>query len=73
MPDEPTLLEVELWPTSITLAPGETLRLELLVDDSDLQGPMAHTHSDDHRPARNVTVLVGGEHASNLLVPVIPQ
>ncbi len=73
VPDEPTLLEVELWPTSITLAPGESLRLELLVDDSDLQGPMAHTHSDDHRPARNVTVLVGGEHASNLLVPVIPQ
>ena len=28
--DEPTLLEVEIWPTSITLAPGETLRLELL-------------------------------------------
>ncbi len=73
VPDEPTLLEVEIWPTSITLAPGETLRLELLVDDSDLQGPMAHTHSDDHRPARNVAVLVGGEHASNLLVPVIPQ
>ena len=73
VPGQPTLLEVEVWPTSLTLAPGETLRLELLVDDTDLQGPMSHTHRDDHRPARDVDVLLGGEHASNLLVPVIPQ
>ena len=68
---EPTLLEVEIWPTSITLAPGERLRLELLTGDSDL-GMMAHDHPALHRPAVDATVHLGGEHASHLLVPVIP-
>jgi predicted acyl esterase len=71
-PGEPTLLEVEIWPTSLTLQPGERLRLELRVDDADLTWPGSHTDPDDARPARDVTVLVGGEHASHLLVPVIP-
>lgn len=68
---EPTLLEVEIWPTSITLAPGERLRLELVTGDSDL-GMMAHDHPDLHRPAEGATVHVGGRHASHLLVPVVP-
>ncbi|GAA4860143.1 CocE/NonD family hydrolase [Actinomycetospora straminea] len=68
---EPTLLEVEIWPTSITLAPGERLRLELVTGDSDL-GMMAHDHPALHRPAVDATVHLGGEHASHLLVPVIP-
>ena len=50
-PGEPTLLEVEIWPTSITLAPGERLRLELVGDDTDLV-PMAHSAPWDRRPAR---------------------
>jgi predicted acyl esterase len=70
-PGEPTLLEVEIWPTSITLAPGERLRLELVADDSDL-GMMAHDHPALHRPATGATIHLGGEHASHLLVPVIP-
>jgi hypothetical protein len=70
---EPTLLEVEIWPTSLTLEPGDTLRLDLRVDDTDLQGPMAHADPDDRRPARGVAILVGGEHASHLLVPTIPE
>ena len=70
---EPTLLEVEIWPTSIVLLPGERLRLELRVDDADLPWPGSHTDPDDHRPARDVTILLGGAHASHLLVPVIPQ
>ncbi|HET6394914.1 MAG TPA: CocE/NonD family hydrolase [Blastococcus sp.] len=69
---EPTLLEVEIWPTSITLRPGERLRLELRVDDSDLTWPAWHDDPDDHRPARDVSILVGGRHASHLLLPVIP-
>ena len=28
---------------------------------------------DDHRPARDVAILVGGEHPSHLLVPTIPE
>lgn len=72
VPGEPTLLEVEIWPTSLTLQPGDRLRLELRVDDADLTWPGGHTDPDDARPARGVTVLVGGEHASHLLVPVVP-
>ncbi|MEJ2889560.1 CocE/NonD family hydrolase [Actinomycetospora aeridis] len=70
-PGEPTLLEVEIWPTSITLAPGERLRLELLADDSDL-GMMAHDAPALRRPASGAAVHLGGEYASHLLVPVIP-
>ncbi|MCD2193162.1 CocE/NonD family hydrolase [Actinomycetospora endophytica] len=69
---EPTLLEVEIWPTSITLAPGERLRLELVTGDSDL-GMMAHDHPALHRSAEGAVIHVGGEHASHLLVPVIPR
>ncbi|MFC5138965.1 CocE/NonD family hydrolase [Actinomycetospora rhizophila] len=71
VPGEPTLLEIEIWPTSITLAPGERLRLELLAEDGDM-GMMAHTHPDLRRPAPGTTVHVGGEHASHLLLPVVP-
>ena len=70
---EPTLLEIEIWPTSLTLATGERLRLELRRGDRDLAGPMAHDDPDDHRPAEHVSVLLGGPHASHLLVPVIPE
>lgn len=72
-PGEPTLLEVEIWPTSITLAPGDRLRLELRVDDSDLYWPAWHNDPDDHRPAREVSILQGGSYPSHLLLPVIPQ
>jgi predicted acyl esterase len=72
VPGEPTLLEVEIWPTSITLAPGERLRLQLVVEDSDLPA-MSHDHPDLRRPAVGAVVHVGGEHASHLLVPVIPD
>ena len=69
-PGEPTLLEIEIWPTSITLAKGERLRLELLTDDADL-APFSHTH--EPRSAVGATIHVGGEFASHLLVPVIPE
>jgi uncharacterized protein len=68
---EPTLLEVEIWPTSITLAPGDRLRLELVSGDPDL-APLTHDHPGDRRPADGATIHTGGEHASHLLVPVIP-
>jgi predicted acyl esterase len=71
-PGEPTLLQVEIWPTSITLAPGERLRLELVTEDTDL-GPMM-THDDPRlrRFADGATIHLGGQHASHLLVPLIP-
>ncbi len=66
-PGQATLLEIEIWPTSITLAPGERLRLELTLDDDDL-APLTH----EHRAPAAATIHTGGEHASHLLVPVIP-
>ncbi|UKD57627.1 CocE/NonD family hydrolase [Amycolatopsis sp. FU40] len=72
VPGEPTLLEVEIWPTSITLAPGERLRLELVTGDSDL-GFLTHDHPGLRRPATGAVVHLGGDHASSLLVPVIPR
>ena len=68
---QPTQLDVEIWPTSITLAPGERLRLELVVDDTDL-GMISHSAPWDRRSAAGATIHTGGEHASHLLVPVIP-
>jgi predicted acyl esterase len=70
-PGELPLLEVEVWPTSIALAPGERLRLDLVDDDTDL-GIMAHTAPWDRRSAAGATVHLGGQHASHLLVPVVP-
>ncbi|HLH65750.1 MAG TPA: CocE/NonD family hydrolase [Solirubrobacteraceae bacterium] len=70
-PGEPTLLEVEIWPTSITLAPGEQLALELVTGDEDL-APLTHNDPRDRRVARGVVIHLGGRHASHLLVPVIP-
>jgi uncharacterized protein len=68
VPGEPTLLEVEIWPTSITLARGERLRLELVDADDDL-APLTH----DHHPPSGAAIHLGGEHGSHLLVPVIPS
>ena len=70
-PGEPALLEVEIWPTSITLAPGERLRLELVTSDDDLPR-MQHNDPRDRRPAAGATIHTGANRASHLLVPVIP-
>lgn len=72
-PGVPTLLEVELWPTSLTLEPGERLRLRLLTGDDDLNPRLAHNDPADRKRAEGATVHFGGEHASHLLVPVIPE
>jgi uncharacterized protein len=70
-PGEPALLEIEIWPTSITLAPGERLRLELVTGDDDLPR-MDHSAFWDRRSAAGATIHTGGGHASHLLLPVIP-
>jgi predicted acyl esterase len=72
VPGEPTLLEIEIWPTSLTLEPGQRLQLQLLVDDGDL-GVIAHDDPGDRRSAEGAVIHLGGEHASHLLVPVIPS
>jgi len=71
-PGVPTPLDVEIWPTSITLEPGQRLELRLLADDDNM-GDLAHDDPDDRRSGRGATVHFGGEHDSHLVVPVIPE
>lgn len=70
-PGVPTLLEIEIWPTSLTLEPGQRLRLRVRADDDNM-GPLAHNHPGDRVTGQGATIHWGGEHASHLYVPVIP-
>ena len=71
-PGAPTPLEIEIWPTSITLEPGQRLQLQLRTDDNDLHPQLTHDDPVDRRSATGATVHFGGECPSHLLVPVIP-
>ncbi|MPZ15435.1 MAG: CocE/NonD family hydrolase [Chloroflexi bacterium] len=79
-PGEPVLLAVEIWPTSITLAPGERLRLEISANDEYADVPTRSSslnHNDpEDRPASRFagenTILTGGRYDSHLLLPIIP-
>lgn len=71
-PGVPTPLEIEIWPTSLTLEPGHRLQLPLRTDDGDLHPQLAHDDPADRRSAAGATIRFGGQHASHLLVPAIP-
>jgi uncharacterized protein len=43
----------------------------LVVDDAEL-GMMAHSAPWERRSAAGATVHLGGQHASHLVVPVVP-
>lgn len=73
-PDKPTLVEIEIWPTSIVLMPGHRLRLVISGNDAHMVA-LVHNSSVD-RPAERFaginTLHTGGEYDSYLLAPVIP-
>jgi predicted acyl esterase len=69
-PGRPTPIDVEIWPTSMTLQPGDRLRLELVIDDEDL-GVLAHNDPSDRRSARGVTIHTGDGHPSKLRIPSV--
>jgi predicted acyl esterase len=71
-PGVPTLLEVEIWPTSITLEPGQRLHLRVQADDDNM-GLLAHNDPDDRKSGHGATIHLGGDRASHLYVPVIPN
>ncbi|PFG51004.1 hypothetical protein ATK36_6270 [Amycolatopsis sulphurea] len=71
-PGVPTLLEVEIWPTSLTLEPGQRLRLQVRADDDNL-GRLAHNDPADRKRDRTATLHFGGAHASHLYLPIIPE
>lgn len=70
-PGVATLLEVEIWPTSLTLEPGQRLQLQLRTDDEDLHPQLVHDDPADRCSATGATVHFGAERASHLLLPTI--
>lgn len=84
IPGQPVALDIELWPTSIVLPVG--YRLELLIAGRDFQrasgqgplkgsGPFLHTDPTDRDAALyagRTTLLTGGDHIAQLMLPVIP-
>ncbi len=74
VPGEPTLLEVEIWPTSIVLMPGHRLALDISANDAHMVA-LVHNSALDRSAARFAginTIHTGPEHDSHLLLPVIP-
>jgi predicted acyl esterase len=75
IPGQPTLLDVEIWPTSITLDPGDRLRLDIAASDPYMQ-ILRHDHSADRSPERfagNNNLYTGSERGSHLILPIIPS
>lgn len=73
VPGEPVALDVEIWPTSITLAAGERLVMRVRASDDDL-GVISHddAHDRDGLRAFSTTIHTGGRFDTFLLVPEIP-
>ena len=76
-PGTPERLEIDLWATSYLLAPGDRLRLDVtssnyprLARNPNTGAPFGTT--TELRPA-DQTILVGGERASHLVLPVVPR
>ncbi|MTD53850.1 CocE/NonD family hydrolase [Amycolatopsis pithecellobii] len=69
-------MDIEVWPTSISLQAGDKLTLEVASDDRS--GLEAFRHNDPtDRPTERfsgeLTIHTGGPHDSYLLLPVIPE
>ena len=63
--------QVEIWPTCMVFRKGHKLRLDIGSVDGVGSLYFSHFHADYNAGARN-SVHAGGEHASYLLLPVIP-
>ncbi|HTO06703.1 MAG TPA: CocE/NonD family hydrolase [Myxococcota bacterium] len=71
-PGEIVPVEVEIWPTSIVLEPGERLVLELAAHDEPRIAPFLHDDPRDRVLAQTITLHTGGRFDSRLLLPLIP-
>jgi len=63
-------VEVEIWPTSMVFQRGHRIRLD--IQPRDGVGSVHYTHYHADYNAGTNTIHAGGEHASYLLLPVIP-
>jgi hypothetical protein len=71
VPGEPTPVDVEIWPTSVVLAPQHQLNLEIRGND-DHMSPLSHNYPHGFTSGE-ITILTGPDFDSYLLLPVIPQ
>jgi hypothetical protein len=69
--DQPTLVDIEIWPTCMVLAPGHQLRLEIRGNDEHMN-PLSHNYPGAV-PSGEVTILSGPGYDSYLLLPTIPH
>lgn len=71
-PGQPTLVDIEIWPSSTLFRAGE--KLAVRVKGSEFYtypGVPAVIHHQELKNLGRHTILTGGDHASRLLVPVI--
>lgn len=70
-PGEIVQVQVEIWPTSMVFGKGHQLRLDIQPRDGVGSSGYLHYHAD-YNTGTN-TIYSGGQYASYLLLPVIPQ
>lgn len=75
VPGEIYTVDVEIWPTSVVLLPGETLELQISGSDGENVGVFGHDHSED-RPLERLLgyneIHLGSQHDNFLRLPIIP-
>ncbi|MEP7115806.1 MAG: CocE/NonD family hydrolase, partial [Ilumatobacteraceae bacterium] len=76
VPGEPCELDLEMWPTSVVFPKGYRLVLTLTGRDLEFEGipgRILHTrNARDEEFCGRTTIHTGGEHASCLVMPLIP-
>jgi len=72
VPGEMVPLEIEIWPTSIVLARGHRLVLEVGSRD-DARTTFQHSDPHDRMQSGTNTIHAGGTSDSHLLLPIIPR
>ncbi len=70
--DEMVECQVEIWPTCMVFKKGHKLRLDITPCDTIGSGHFTHYKADYNIGAAN-TIYAGGDKASYLLLPVIPE
>ena len=64
--------QVEIWATAIVFKKGHKLRLDISPADGVGTQHFTHFHAD-YNQGETATIYSGGERASYLLLPVIPE
>lgn len=68
-------VDIEIWPTNVVLATGDTLVLQISSSDSQGCGSFVHNHPEDRAPEKlsgwNV-LHIGPSHENWLRLPVVP-